>query len=66
MYYGFSTMICTPGSLSQEVGLALGAQAGSVAEFSDQLCQVPVASLKRSWNEFHAKSFSPPPTSSWY
>ena len=28
MYYGFSTMICTPGSLSQEVGLALGAQAG--------------------------------------
>jgi SAM-dependent methyltransferase len=27
-YYGFSTMICTPGSLSQEVGLALGAQAG--------------------------------------
>jgi hypothetical protein len=28
MCYGFSTMICTPGSLSQEVGLALGAQAG--------------------------------------
>src|SRR6201993_1245735 len=28
VYYGFSTMICTPGSLSQEVGLALGAQAG--------------------------------------
>src|SRR5208282_282063 len=28
MYYGFSTMICTPVSLSQEVGLALGAQAG--------------------------------------
>jgi SAM-dependent methyltransferase len=27
VYYGFSTM-CTPGSLSQEVGLALGAQAG--------------------------------------
>ena len=27
-YYGFSTMICTPNSLSQEVGLALGAQAG--------------------------------------
>jgi SAM-dependent methyltransferase len=27
-YYGFSTMICTPASLSQEVGLALGAQAG--------------------------------------
>jgi len=27
-YYGLSTMICTPNSLSQEVGLALGAQAG--------------------------------------
>jgi SAM-dependent methyltransferase len=28
LYYGLSAMICTPGSLSQEVGLALGAQAG--------------------------------------
>jgi hypothetical protein len=28
MYYSFSTMICTPASKSQEVGLALGAQAG--------------------------------------
>jgi hypothetical protein len=27
-YYAASTMICTPCSLSQEVGLALGAQAG--------------------------------------
>jgi SAM-dependent methyltransferase len=27
-YYGFSTFLCTPSSLSQEVGLALGAQAG--------------------------------------
>ncbi len=27
-YYGFSTLLCTPCSLSQEVGLALGAQAG--------------------------------------
>ena len=26
--YGFSTLLCTPASLSQEVGLALGAQAG--------------------------------------
>lgn len=37
LYYGFSTMVCTPGSRSQEVGAALGAQAGearlrSVAE----------------------------------
>jgi SAM-dependent methyltransferase len=28
VYYGFSTLLCTPGSLSQDVGLALGAQAG--------------------------------------
>ena len=28
LYYSFSTMVCTPASLSQEVGLALGAQAG--------------------------------------
>ena len=28
MYYCFSTMVCTPASLSQEVGLGLGAQAG--------------------------------------
>ena len=27
-YYSFSTLLCTPCSLSQEVGLALGAQAG--------------------------------------
>jgi 2-polyprenyl-3-methyl-5-hydroxy-6-metoxy-1,4-benzoquinol methylase len=27
-YYGFSTLLCTPASLSPEVGLALGAQAG--------------------------------------
>ena len=28
MFYAASTMICTPASLAQEVGLALGAQAG--------------------------------------
>ncbi len=27
-YYGFSTLLCTPSSLSQDVGLALGTQAG--------------------------------------
>ena len=27
-FYGASTLLCTPASLSQEVGLALGAQAG--------------------------------------
>jgi hypothetical protein len=29
-YYGISTLLCVPSSLSQEVGLALGAQAGEV------------------------------------
>lgn len=28
LFYGASTMLCTPASISQEVGLALGAQAG--------------------------------------
>jgi hypothetical protein len=28
VYYSVSTLVCTPASLSQEVGLALGAQAG--------------------------------------
>jgi hypothetical protein len=28
LFYSASTLICTPASLSQEVGLALGAQAG--------------------------------------
>jgi len=27
-FYGFSTLLCTPASLSQDVGLALGTQAG--------------------------------------
>lgn len=27
-YYGFSTLLCTPTSLAQDVGLALGTQAG--------------------------------------
>ena len=30
MYYAGSTMVCVPGSLAQEVGLGLGAQAGEV------------------------------------
>lgn len=28
VYYGYSTLLCTPASLSQDVGLALGTQAG--------------------------------------
>jgi hypothetical protein len=37
-YYGFSTLLCTPASLSQDVGLALGAQAGpaKLADVVDQ------------------------------
>jgi 2-polyprenyl-3-methyl-5-hydroxy-6-metoxy-1,4-benzoquinol methylase len=35
-YYAFSTLLCTPSSLSQEGGLALGAQAG-VARLTDVL-----------------------------
>jgi hypothetical protein len=31
LYYNASTMICVPTSLSQEVGAALGAQAGEAA-----------------------------------
>jgi SAM-dependent methyltransferase len=31
VFYGASTVICTPASLDQEVGLALGAQAGEAA-----------------------------------
>src|SRR5256886_9320673 len=30
-YYGFSTLLCVPNSLSQEVGTALGAQAGEAS-----------------------------------
>jgi hypothetical protein len=30
VYYAASTMVCTPASLSQEVGLGLGAQAGEL------------------------------------
>jgi hypothetical protein len=38
VFYGASTVICTPASLDQEVGLALGAQAGeeSLAEVIKQ------------------------------
>ena len=35
LYYAFSTMICVPASKDQEVGLALGAQAGEA-----RICEV--------------------------
>ena len=45
-YYGFSTLLCTPSSLSQEVGTALGAQAGE-ARLRDIVTGAGFATLKR-------------------
>ena len=36
VFYGASTVICTPASLDQEVGLALGAQAGQARSQTSQ------------------------------
>jgi 2-polyprenyl-3-methyl-5-hydroxy-6-metoxy-1,4-benzoquinol methylase len=47
MYYSFSTMICTPASISQEVGLALGAQAGE-KRLGDVARQAGFSSLRRA------------------
>ncbi|TFI59716.1 SAM-dependent methyltransferase [Sphingomonas parva] len=47
LYYSASTMICTPGSRAQEVGLALGAQAGE-ARLADVLDQAGFRSVRRA------------------
>jgi SAM-dependent methyltransferase len=47
VFYGASTMICTPASLDQEVGLALGAQAGE-ARLRDVVTQGGFGSLRRA------------------
>ncbi|ARS27509.1 class I SAM-dependent methyltransferase [Sphingomonas sp. KC8] len=47
MFYSASTMICTPGSLAQEVGLALGAQAGE-ARLSDVLREAGFSHVRRA------------------
>ncbi|HET9427968.1 MAG TPA: methyltransferase domain-containing protein [Allosphingosinicella sp.] len=47
MYYSASTMICTPGSLAQEVGLALGAQAGE-ARLTEVLKEAGFSSVRRA------------------
>ena len=47
MYYSASTMICTPGSLAQEVGLALGAQAGE-ARLTDVLNEAGFTRVRRA------------------
>jgi SAM-dependent methyltransferase len=45
-YYGFSTLLCTPSSLSQDVGAALGAQAGE-ARLRETVTKAGFASLRR-------------------
>jgi transcriptional regulator with XRE-family HTH domain len=47
IFYGASTMICTPASLSQEVGLALGAQAGE-ARLGEVIKQGGFSSVRRA------------------
>jgi SAM-dependent methyltransferase len=47
VFYGASTMICTPASLSQEVGLALGAQAGE-ARLTDVLNEGGFTRVRRA------------------
>ena len=46
-YYGLSTAICTPGSLAQEVGLALGAQAGQ-ARLTQVLHEAGFSTVRRA------------------
>jgi len=45
-YYGFSTLLCTPNSLSQDVGAALGAQAGE-ARLRHIVTEAGFGSLRR-------------------
>ncbi|HEV2595866.1 MAG TPA: class I SAM-dependent methyltransferase [Sphingomicrobium sp.] len=47
MYYSASTMICTPGSKAQEVGLALGAQAGE-GRMREVLTEAGFRSVRRA------------------
>jgi SAM-dependent methyltransferase len=47
VFYGASTVICTPASLDQEVGLALGAQAGE-ARLTDVLKQGGFTHVRRA------------------
>jgi SAM-dependent methyltransferase len=46
-WYGFSTLLCIPASLSQEVGLALGAQAGE-ARIRDVVTQAGLTRFRRT------------------
>ena len=47
VFYGASTVICTPASLAQEVGLALGAQAGE-AQLTDVIKEAGFTHVRRA------------------
>ena len=47
LYYSFSTMVCTPASKSQPVGLALGAQAGE-GRLRDAIAEGSFRSVRRA------------------
>jgi hypothetical protein len=47
LFYAASTQVCTPASLAQEVGLALGAQAGQ-ARLSEVLSQAGFTRIRRA------------------
>jgi 2-polyprenyl-3-methyl-5-hydroxy-6-metoxy-1,4-benzoquinol methylase len=47
VFYSFSTLLCTPASLSQEVGLALGAQAGE-ARIRDVITTAGLTRFRRA------------------
>ena len=47
VYYSASTMVCTPASRAQEVGLALGAQAGE-ARLRDVVMKGGFKSFRRA------------------
>jgi hypothetical protein len=47
IYYGASTLVCTPASRDQEVGLALGAQAGE-ARLTDVLKEGGFTRVRRA------------------
>lgn len=47
IFYGFSTTVCTPASLAQEVGLGLGAQAGE-KKLTEVLRQAGFQNIRRA------------------
>jgi len=47
VFYSVSTLVCTPASLSQEVGLALGAQAGE-GRLTDVLTRAGFTRVRRA------------------